>query len=506
MLPLDLTALDLSSPSGVAIALAPELVLTGWSLVVLLVVAWRHRTAQDARLAGWLTLAGLLLSAATVGVLAWNGAAAEGGVGAMVALDSYRWAADALILLAGAACTLLSLGYLEREGILAPEYYVLLLLAVVGMMCLAGAQDLIVLFLGLEIMSVAVYVLAGYDRRSPAGAEAALKYFLIGAFASAFLLYGIALVYGATAVTDLQRIGAQLAGARLSAMAAIGLALLLIGFAFKVAAAPFHMWAPDVYEGAPTPVTTFMATGVKVAAFLALVRVLSQAFPEAAGTWQPAIQALAVLTMIVGNLVALGQRSLKRMLAYSSVAHAGYVLVAVAPGTTYAAGVVWVYLAAYTLTSIVVFGILQVLGTGGERDVTLDRIAGLATERPWLAAALTIGMLSLLGFPGTFGFIGKWSILMAAVADGDHVLPVILVLTSVVSAGYYLPVVMSMYMRPLPAPGAHRGAVLARPGQVAVLVATLLVLVFGLYPEPIARITDRLGLELQVQYTSFSGR
>ena len=234
---------------------------------------------------------------------------------------------------APAPTILLSLGYMERERLLAPEYYPLILLATVGMMFLGGAEDLIVLFLGLEVMSVAVYVLAGYNRASASSAEAALKYFLIGAFASGFLLYGIALVYGATGTTNLSLIGAQLAGQPLSLMAALGLGLLLIGFGFKVAAVPFHMWAPDVYDGSPTPVTGFMATGVKAAAFAALVRVLLEAFPSAHGVWQPIIAGLAIASMVLGNLVALAQRSLKRMLAYSSIAHAGYLLVAVWAGT-----------------------------------------------------------------------------------------------------------------------------------------------------------------------------
>ncbi|HVX89773.1 MAG TPA: NADH-quinone oxidoreductase subunit N, partial [Gemmatimonadales bacterium] len=328
MAPIDLTTLDLTSPLGLSAALAPELFLTGAALIVLLFVAWRHKTPADTRMTGWLTVASLGLALAVIVGMALNRASAA-GLPMMISLDGYRWAGGVLILLAALGTVLLSIGYLEREGIVAPEYHVLILLAVIGMLCMSGAADLIVLFLGLEIMSVAVYVLAGYDRQSAFSAEAALKYFLIGAFGSAFLLYGIALLYGATGSTNLQIIGSQLAGARLTTMAALGLAMLLIGLLFKVAAAPFHMWAPDVYEGAPTPITTFMATAVKVSAFIALMRVLMQSFPEAVSAWSGPIGILAALTMILGNLVALSQRSLKRMLAYSSVAHAGYVLVAV---------------------------------------------------------------------------------------------------------------------------------------------------------------------------------
>jgi NADH-quinone oxidoreductase subunit N len=500
MAQIDLPPLDLTSPLGLSAALAPEFFLTCAALIVLLFVAWRHKTAADARIAGWLSVASLVLALTILVGMAVGGATAA-GLPMMISLDGYRWAGGALVLIAAIATVLLSIGYLEREGILAPEYYVLILLAVIGMLCMTGAADLIVLFLGLEIMSVAVYVLAGYDRQSAFSAEAALKYFLIGAFGSAFLLYGIALLYGATGHTNLQLIGAQVAGAKLTTMAGLGLAMLLIGFLFKVAAAPFHMWAPDVYEGAPTPVTTFMATAVKVSAFIALMRVLMQSFPEAVATWSGPIGILAALTMIIGNLVALSQRSLKRMLAYSSVAHAGYVLVAVRPGTLYGAGAVWVYLVAYTLTSIVTFGILQSLGRSGERDVTLDRVAGLAEERPWLAFAMTVGLLSLMGFPGTFGFIGKWSLLNASIADGERILAVVLVLTSAVSAGYYLPVIMSMYMRRSPAPGTYADARLGRPAAFVVAVATVLVLLLGIWPREVVKYSDTTANDLRTVFS-----
>lgn len=476
-----LRELDLTTPVGLTLALVPELFLTAAALGVLLVLAWRHRTVADLRLLGRLSVIALVATLALLVVMGALGANA-GPFPPMIAVDGLRWAGGVLVLVAAITCTVLSIGYLEREGILAPEYFVLILLAVVGMLCMTGAADLIVLFLGLEIMSVSVYVLAGYDRQSAFSAEAALKYFLVGAFASAFLLYGIALIYGATGTTNLAQIGVQLSGAPLTMMSGMALAMLLIGLCFKVAIVPFHMWAPDVYEGAPTPVTAFMATAVKVAGFIALMRVLTQAFPEAALSWQAALGILAAITMIVGNLVALAQRSIKRMLAYSSVAHAGYILVGLRPGTAYGNASVWLYLAAYTLTTILTFGILQHLGRSGERDVTLDRLAGLAEERPWTAFGLAVGMLSLLGFPGTFGFIGKWALLSASVADGERILPVVLVLTSVVSAGYYLPVIMSMYMRPSPAAGAHADVQATRGARITLVVATVAVLLLGILP------------------------
>ncbi|MGZ8398815.1 MAG: NADH-quinone oxidoreductase subunit N [Gemmatimonadales bacterium] len=476
----------MSTPEGAALGLLPEILLTGWSLVVLLVASWRHGTPADSRLAGWLSFAGVVLSAAGLGWL-WVNDAGPVGLAQMIALDPFRYAALALVLLSAGATILLSLGYLERERLLAPEYYPLILLATSGMMFLSGAEDLVVLFLGLEVMSVAVYVLAGYDRANPSSAEAALKYFLIGAFASGFLLYGIALTYGATGTTNLSLIGAQLAGGELSLMAALGLGLLLIGLGFKVAAVPFHMWAPDVYDGSPTPITGFMATGVKVAGFVALVRVLAEAFPSATEVWQPVIFWLAVASMVVGNLIALAQPTLKRMLAYSSIAHAGYLLAAVWPGTRMAAGAVLLYLAAYVLTTLASFGFLAALGRGGERDVTYDGIAGLAGRRPWIALGLCVCMLSLLGFPGTFGFIGKWNILMAVVAERQVALAVVLVVTSVISAGYYLPVIMAMYMKPAAADDSHTEVRLWPAAAGAIAVSVIAVLVFGIWP---ARVLD----------------
>jgi NADH-quinone oxidoreductase subunit N len=496
--------LDLSTPWGVTLALLPEVILTAWALVVLLVVSWRHETAEDSRLAGWLSFAGVLLSAAGLATLWVNGVVPD-GLAQMVALDPFRYAAAGIALLSAGATILLSLGYMEREQLLAPEYYPLILLAAAGMMFLGGAEDLIVLFLGLEVMSVAVYVLAGYNRANAFSAEAALKYFLIGAFASGFLLYGIALVYGATGTTNLSLVGAQLAGKSLPLMAALGLGLLLIGFGFKVAAVPFHMWAPDVYDGSPTPVTGFMATGVKAAAFASLVRVLMEAFPSAVSLWQPIVAALAIASMVLGNLVALTQRSLKRMLAYSSIAHAGYLLTAAWPGSPAGAGAVLLYLLAYSLTTLAAFGFLAALGRGGERDVTLDDLAGLAATRPGIAFGLTVCMLSLLGFPGTFGFIGKWYILTAVVAQGHYILPVIVVLTSVVSAGYYLPVIMAMYMKSAPTADRYAGVRLSPAALGAVALTVAAVVVLGVWPGTMLDIAGQSAATLTQTGLPFAG-
>ena len=489
-------SLDLASSSDLLRALLPELVLGVAGTVVLLVTAWRHRTAADLRAAGWLTLAGLAASATAVWWLWWNSARAVGTPG-MIAVDDFRFVVDWLFLGIAALTVLVSFEYLERERLLAPEYYVLLLFGTLGMMLMAGGDDLMVVFLGLELMSVSVYVLAGFNRHSAPAAEAALKYFLLGAFASGFLLYGIALVYGATAATNLAQIGAQVRtlGLEQRPMLLIGLGLLLVGFGFKVAAVPFHMWAPDVYDGSPTPVTGYMATGVKAAAFAALLRVLVEAFGGVAA-WHDIVWWLAVATMVAGNVIALAQRAVKRMLAYSSIAHAGYLLVAVVAGGPGSAAFIF-YLAAYALMTIAAFALLAAKGRDGERDVRIDDLAGLGQRRPWLAAALAICMLSLLGFPGTAGFIGKWYILVAATTAHQLPLAAILVLTSVVSAGYYLPVIMAMYMKPEPFPEAHSGMRLGSLGGAAVAVAVAGLLFLGVRPNRLLALARASGESLQ---------
>jgi len=486
-------SLDLANSRDLLRALLPELALTLAGLVLLLVIAWRHRTAADVRLAGWVTLAGLAAAGGAAWWLWWHTARAI-GVPAMIAVDDFRFVTDWLLLGTAGLTVLVSFDYLERERLLVPEYFALLLFATLGMMLMVGGDDLMVVFLGLELMSVAVYALAGINRHSAASAEAALKYFLLGAFASGFLLYGIALVYGATATTNLSQIGVQVRTLGLAGgpMLRVGLALLLVGFGFKVAAVPFHMWAPDVYDGSPTPVTGYMATAVKAAAFATLLRVLGEAFPGVPA-WHQIVWWLAVATMVVGNLVALAQRTVKRMLAYSSIAHAGYLLVAVAAGTSAGSAAFLFYLIAYTLTTLAAFALLAAKGREGERDVLIDDLAGLGTRRPWLAFALAVCMLSLLGFPGTAGFIGKWYILLAATAAGQLPLAAILVLTSVISTGYYLPVIMAMYMLPEPFEQAHAGMRIGRWAGAAVAVSVAGLLLLGIRPNRLLDLAKTSG-------------
>jgi NADH-quinone oxidoreductase subunit N len=489
--------LDLTTPGGVTLALVPELVLAAWILILMLVAAWRHRDVADQRRIG--VLAALaLVSTALAAAWLWAQRAAPVGLPVMIGLDTFRYATILIFVLAALLTVVLSLGYVERERIRTPEYYLLILLATLGMMFMAGGIDLIVVFLGLELMSVSVYVLAGANRRSVFAAEAALKYFLLGAFASGFFLYGIALTYGATGTTNLLLVHARIAGLGLQTnlMAVAGVGLLLIGFAFKVAAVPFHMWTPDVYDGSPTPVSGFMATAVKAAGFAALVRVLQQGFGGMA-VWHAAVWWLAVLTMVVGNLIALYQRQLKRMLAYSSIGHAGYLLVAVASGSALGGAAFLFYATAYTLMTVGAFAVLAAAGRDGERELLIDDLSGLATRRPWVAAAMAVFMLSLLGFPGTAGFMGKWYILSAAIGAHQRLLAVILVGASVVSAGYYLPPVMAMYMRPAPSPQAHEGTSLTRGARWAVAVTAVALLLFGFWPNRMLDVARQGGESLR---------
>jgi len=389
--------------------------------------------------------------------------------------------------------------YNRRESIDAPESHVLILLATAGMMLLAGARDLMVVFLGIELMSVSVYVLTGLNRRSARSAEASLKYFLLGAFSTAFLLYGIALLYGATGSTEYAGIGIALrdASVRSSYLLKVGMGLLVVGFGFKVAAAPFHMWAPDAYEGSPTPNSAFMAASVKAAAFAALLRLFIEALPDAASSWQVVMWYLAAVTMLVGNIAALAQRNIKRMLAYSSIAHAGYVLVAVAVGAGQPGVSVGVtgssaflfYLFAYTLATMGAFACVAALGTPGEPDLDIEDYSGLWIARPGLTLCFSVCLLGLLGFPvfGGIGFFAKWYMIQAALRGGSYpltILAVWLVFTSVLSAGYYLGVVNVMFMRPrapdartLPPIGGLTGSVIG--------IAVTLILVLGVAPTQV---------------------
>jgi NADH-quinone oxidoreductase subunit N len=422
-----------------------------------------------------------LLATAGVAIGLWSRSYYGGGFGDTLRSDPYALF-FAVVICTGAALTvLMSVDYLRDVPLAGGDYYALVLLSTCGMILMAAANDLIVVFLSLEIMSVAVYVLAGILRTDRRSTEAALKYFFLGAFASGFLLYGTALLYGAAGTTQLAAIARTVAKTPHDPLVLAGLALLLVGFGFKVAMVPFHGWTPDVYEGAPTTVTAFMAAGVKAAAFAALARVLWLAFGAMVPDWSGVLWTVAVLTMTVGNVTALVQRNVKRMLAYSSIAHAGYALIGLVAATRDGGAALCFYLAAYTVMNTGAFAVLVALGRRGEPCETLDQLAGMGFRQPLLGVAMTIFMLSLAGFPPTAGFAGKLALFQAAVDQGYVGLAVIGVANSLVSVVYYLGVLVQMYMadgtRDVVAP-SRRPALLA-----AVVVAMVLTLGIGIAPS-----------------------
>ncbi len=484
---------DLSMPAQLTSALGPDLLLMGGAMILLLWSGWRPESDAHQRSVGILSIALCIFTMIAVGFYAYQGYTASNGP---IAVDNFRWAADEIFLIATIGTIAMSLDYNAREGITPGETHVLLLLATSGMMILAAARDLIIVFLGIELMSIAIYILVGLNRRRERSAEGAIKYFLLGAISTAFLLYGIALVYGATGATNFSTIAANIARFNLqqSGLLLVGIALLLVGFGFKIAAAPFHMWAPDVYEGAPTPITAYMAAAVKAAAFAAFFRLWLEAFPGLLTTWHLPIWWLAVVTMVVGNLVALAQRNIKRLLAYSSIAHAGYILVALVVGTNLGSSAFMFYLFAYTMATLGAFAVIVALGSPGEDKMGVEEYAGLWTVRPGLAAAMAVFMLALLGFPifGGVGFFAKWYVLQAALqAPAPQTrLAIILVLASLVSAGYYLYVVMVMFMKPR----ASTTPLPARTGgwtRAVVWGSAAIILIFGFFPDAVVALTQR---------------
>jgi NADH-quinone oxidoreductase subunit N len=352
-----------------------------------------------------------------------------------------------------------------------------------GMILMAMASDLLVIFLALEVLSLAIYVLTGIRRDSPAAVEAAFKYFLLGAFASAFFLYGIAFTYGITGSTRLDRIGSLMAAQAMAPtpMQLLAVGLLMIGFAFKVSAVPFHMWTPDAYEGAPPAVTGFMSTGVKAAAFAAFVRVFLSAFEPLRGEWSTVLWVIAAATMIIGTVVGVAQSSVKRMLAYSSIAHGGYLLVALVSANDVGKGAILFYLLAYAVTNLGAFGVIALLETGDRPNDQVRDYAGLWNDHPRLAVLMTLFLLSLGGFPPLGGFIAKWYVFTAAIRAGYTWLAIIGVLTSVVSVFFYLRIIVMMYMTPSASP--LRLPAVPKMAAVGLFVSALLVLYLGILPS-----------------------
>src|SRR5213080_3231767 len=446
---------------------------------------------------------------ALLGSLAGTGAAfasfLHGGPGfsGLVQSDSFTFFFRLLVGSVSFLVVLAAGPYLDREQLPVAEFYALLFFATAGMGVLASAQELLTAFIGLEMSSISSYVLAGYRRDSLKSSESAMKYFLLGSFATAFFLYGIALVYGATGTTQLGKM-AEADVAASGTLLKLGLAMILIGLGFKVAAAPFQVWTPDVYEGAPTPVTALFSAGPKAAAFALLLRIFATV-PAATQYWFWAFWVLAALTMFAGNLGALVQTNMKRLLAYSSIAHAGYILVAFAAVTSMAQGgseeaapayaAVLFYLLSYALVKLGAFTIVSQLGGAGEKNLSIDDYAGLSERQPFVAAALSIYLLSLLGLPVTAGFFGKFYIFKAAVNSHLLWLAVLMAINSVIGAYYYLRVIVVMYMREPSAEAAAVGPVPFPIGVNAVLLITFVgTILFGVYPNPVINFILRPNL------------
>jgi NADH-quinone oxidoreductase subunit N len=464
------------------LAVGPIGIITLTALLVVIVESIRHKTET---VNFWLTLAGL---AAAMAVAVQSLPTPGYAFGTTVKTGGFS---SYFVLVFGTAAllsVLLSRDYVRKQGIEHGEYYVLLLIGVLGMMTMAASNDLVVFFLGLETMSIAFYVLAGFARSEAASNEAGLKYFLLGAFSTGFLLYGIALLYGASGTTNIEGIRAQLPLLAGTPLFTIGLGLMLVGLAFKVAAVPFHMWVPDVYEGAPTTVSGFLSTGGKAAAFSMFLLMFAPDVLTQVHAIRELIAAFAALSMIVGNVLAIAQTSVKRMLAYSSIAHAGYLLAGVVAANAPGGNGILFYLMAYTLMNIGAFGVLVTVETGRGENLRLEDFAGLSGQKPLAAGFMAVFMFSLAGIPPFAGFFGKYYVFLGAIQAGYTWLAILGVLMSVVSAFYYLRLVVLMYFSDT---ASTRTFNAAPAGLTALLVSALALLLLGLLPSTIVDVTSR---------------
>jgi len=466
-------------------AIAPELVLIACGLIVLMIQAVVGKRFRESH--AYVSLLGV--AAAAFLVLTRPGAfeakIVEYAFCDMWVVDNFSRFFKLIFLIGTGLTVLISIKYLDNEAMQHSEYYALMLLCTVGMMVMASAAELITIFLGVELMSISLYALAGYTRTRMLSNEAAIKYFILGSFASAFLIYGIALIYGTTGTSQIPAIGKYLAQAGPgAAVLVMGMALLIIGFGFKTASVPFHMWAPDVYEGAPAPVTGFMSAGPKAAAFAAFVRIFMEALPSLQTDWVMVIWLIAAFTMTAGNVIALVQENIKRMLAYSSIAHAGYVLVAFLAAGELGLTSILYYMLAYTFMNIGAFAVITMLAGKGETRVKVDDYRGVGYKHPVAALAMSLFLFSLAGIPPTGGFMGKFYIFSAAVKQGYIWLAIIGVLNSVVSVYYYLRVTVAMYMQaPERGEDVPAATALSPALIVAVVISAYGVLSLGLFPS-----------------------
>jgi NADH-quinone oxidoreductase subunit N len=480
--------------------LLPELVLTGGALLLIVLDVVLPR-AWDRALA-WIAVLALAASGAAVIVTGQDTLTIARGT---LAIDGFGLFFKILFLLAAAITVMMSERYLRVEGVRPGEYYFLVLCAALGMMFMAGGIDLVTIFIGLETMAVSFYVLAGYIRPNRRSNEAAVKYFLLGAFSLGLLLYGMSLLYGLTGSSQLRTIATALAAGDTGLLLPLAVMLLVAGVGFKIAAVPFHMWAPDVYEGAPTPITAFLSVGSKAASFAMLLRIFVEGLAafrvDGLGVvwgqplgWGAFFYVLAVVSMTVGNVAALTQSNIKRLLAYSSIAHAGYVLIGVVAGTTRGVTAALVYMMVYAFMQLGAFAVVVMLRRKDVIGDRLDDLAGLSTTHPASAIAMLVFMLSLGGIPPTAGFMGKFWVFGAAIESGYIWLALIGVLNSAISLYYYVRVIVSMYVTPPAEPSASFGV---SPAMVAVLVLMVAgTLAFGVYPQALFEFAQQSAASL----------
>ena len=461
-------------------AVLPELLMVIFAMAIMLVdIPNRKGRAPTRALLPWIALAGVLV---TMGVCYWLLGQPVSDFQGMASSDPFAIGIALVVLVAVGLGILLSVKYIPNINHQTGEYYALLLLISAGMMAMAAAMDLMVVFLSLEVFSLGLYILSGLNRNDPRSSEAAMKYFLLGAFASGFFVYGAALLYGATGSTQFGQIATALTTAQYDQnllYPAIG--LLIVGFGFKVSLVPFHMWTPDVYQGAPTPLTAFMSVGTKAAAFAAFYRTFLFALASQQAVWGTALAVLAVLTMTLGNLAALRQTSLKRLLAYSSIAHAGYILVGLATGTPSGAEAALYYLISYAFMNIGAFAVVMMLEKQGEMDAGVGRLAGLAKRQPLLAFVMAIFMFSLTGIPPFAGFFAKFFVFSAAVQGNWSWLAAIAMLNSAISAYYYLRITVSMYFSE-PGEQTVTEPVRSLPATVGMYIALAFTILLGIFP------------------------
>ena len=468
----------------------PEIILCGFGILVMVLDPFVPPGRRS--LLGWLALVGVL--AAAGGTLRTSDSPGL-AFGRSIAADHFSFYFFCLFLLVAALALLGSINYLEREGIQHGEFYALILLGTAGMCFMASSTDLIMVFIGLEISSISTYILAGFKRKDALSNEASLKYFLLGSFATAFFLYGIAFVYGLTGTINLLELSARLAHpAQWTTLARVALLLTFVGLAFKLSIAPFHIWTPDVYQGAPAPVTAFLSVGPKAAAFAVLLRIFQGGLSSSGSTSFWIIWVSAILTMCMGNLAALWQTNIKRLLGYSAIAQAGYVLVGVAAGSSEGTSAVLFYLTAYALMNVGVFVLIAHLAGNDERSTQIDDYTGLAYVRPGIAACLTVFLLSLAGIPTTAGFFGKLFLFRAAIHSHLIGLTIIALLNSVVSVYYYLRIVVAMYMREGKTEASTDPLPMALRTALAVSVVGIFYL--GLFPNLLLNFSNAAGIPL----------